>query len=60
MRRARAGGLAIVVVLVLAAGASAANIAGTTYVDKGGGYTITIPRTWQVVPRKVAEVKRCS
>jgi hypothetical protein len=58
MRRARAGGLAIVAALALGASALAANVPGTTYVDKGGHYKITIPRTWQVVPRTVPQVKK--
>jgi len=43
--------------LVLAAGAAAANVQGTTYVDKPGGYAITIPKTWQLIPRTEARVK---
>jgi hypothetical protein len=56
MRGAFAGGLSVVLALAVAAAAGAANIAGTTYVDKGGGYSITIPKTWQLVPRSVAQV----
>jgi hypothetical protein len=62
MGRASAGVLSVVLALAVAAAAAtataapAANIAGTTYVDKGGGYAITIPKTWQLVPRTVAQV----
>src|SRR4051812_49830858 len=61
MSRIRAGMLAGVSALVaaalLSASAGAANVAGTTYVDKGGGYSITIPKNWQLVPRTVPKVK---
>lgn len=56
MRGAWPGGLAVVVALAAAAASTAANIPGTTFVDKRGGYAITIPRTWQVVPRSIAQV----
>ncbi len=58
MRRALAGGLLIgVAVAALAAGAGAANLPSTTYVDKTGGYRITIPRKWEPVPRTAAQIK---
>jgi hypothetical protein len=46
-----------VLAVVLVAAASAANQPSTTYVDKPGGYAITIPRTWQLIPRTVPAVK---
>jgi hypothetical protein len=46
-----------VLALSLAATAGAANVPSTTYADKAGGYTITIPKTWQLVPRTVPRVK---
>jgi hypothetical protein len=59
MRGARAGGLAVALALVavLASAAGAKNQPGTTYVDKAGGYAITVPTTWKLVPRTVAELK---
>jgi hypothetical protein len=57
MRTARAGGLVAVLAVAIAAAAPAANLPVTTYVDKGGGYSITVPRTWQTVPRTVPQVK---
>ena len=56
MKRALAGGLACAIGLALAASGTGANVPGTTYVDKAGGYEITIPKSWQTVPRSVAEV----
>ena len=56
MRRGRAGGVAAAAALALAAAAPAANVPSTTYVDKAGGYAITIPRTWQLVPRTVPQI----
>lgn len=44
-------------VLLLAGPAGAANLPSTTYVDKPGGYRITIPTKWQVVPPSVDLVK---
>ncbi len=56
MGRARAGGIALAAALAVAAAAPAANVPGTTYVDKAGGYSITIPRTWQLIPRTVPQI----
>jgi hypothetical protein len=44
-------------VLLLVGPAGAANLPSTTYVDRGGGYRITIPTKWQIVPPSVAAVK---
>jgi hypothetical protein len=49
--------LALAGAATLAVGASAANVKGTTYVDKTHGYSITIPAAWQLVPRPLAQVK---
>jgi hypothetical protein len=57
MTAARAGVLVGALALLVASTAGAANVAGTTYVDKGGGYSITIPKNWQLVPRTVPKVK---
>jgi hypothetical protein len=59
MRRAGAGALAAVVVVAasLAGGAAAKNYKGTTYVDKSGGYRITVPTAWKLVPRTKAGIK---
>ncbi len=43
--------------LVLSASAAGANVPSTTYLDKPAGFRITIPKTWQLVPRSVAGVK---
>jgi hypothetical protein len=42
----------------LLAAAGAKNVPSTIYVDKSGGYRITIPKTWQVVPPSLAAVKQ--
>jgi hypothetical protein len=57
MTWARAGAAAGVLALVLAGAGKTANVAGTTYADKAGGYSITIPKNWELVPRTVAKVK---
>lgn len=59
MRGARAAGLAVAVGLaaVIAGTAAAKNQPGTTYVDKSGGYAITVPSAWKLVPRSVADLK---
>jgi hypothetical protein len=57
VRRALAGGLAVVAAAAFAGGAFAGNQKGTTYVDEQDGYSLTIPSTWQLIPRTVAEVK---
>ena len=46
-----------VLALGLAAAGNGANVPSTTYADKAGGYTITIPKNWELVPRTVAGVK---
>lgn len=57
--RALARGLIVGLVLAatLAGGAAAKNQPGTTYVDQAKGYRITIPRSWELVPRSEAQVK---
>jgi hypothetical protein len=57
MTRARAGVAAGVLALILAGVGNAADLPSTTYADKAGGYTITIPKTWELVPRTVPLVK---
>jgi hypothetical protein len=50
--------LALAAALLLSAGpASAKDQPSTIYVDKAGGYRITVPRSWQVVPPSLAAVK---
>jgi hypothetical protein len=44
--------------LLVAGTAGAADQPSTIYVDKNGGYRITVPRTWQVVPPSVAAVRQ--
>ncbi len=56
-RIAALGVIVVVVAAVLASSSAATNVAGTTYVDKPGGYSITIPKTWQLIPRSVAQTK---
>jgi hypothetical protein len=41
----------------LAGGAAAKTQPATTYVDQAKGYSITIPRTWELVPRSEVQVK---
>ena len=43
--------------LAAVAGAAGKNQPSTIYVDKAGGYAITIPTTWQLIPRTVPAVK---
>src|SRR5262249_49885511 len=51
--------VAALVASLLAAGAAPAkNQPSTIYVDRSGGYRITVPRTWQVVPPSAALVKQ--
>lgn len=59
MKAARAGllALAVATAALLASSASAANLPSTTYLDKAGGYEVAIPKTWQLVPRSVAQVQ---
>jgi hypothetical protein len=57
MRRAGIPALAAVLTLAVVAAGSARNLPSTTYVDKNGGYSITIPTTWQPIPRSVAAVQ---
>jgi hypothetical protein len=40
-----------------AAGGAAANQPSSTYVDKPAGYAITIPKTWELIPRTAPAVK---
>jgi hypothetical protein len=47
----------VVAAASLAGGATAKNVPGTTYVDKAGGYAITIPKTWKLVPRSKPALK---
>src|SRR5579872_5281050 len=60
MRAARAGPLAVAVVCAAALSGAAAgtNVPGTAYIDKSAGFAITIPRTWALVPRSVAQVRQ--
>jgi hypothetical protein len=44
--------------LLLAGPGAAKNQPSTIYVDRSGGYRLTIPRTWQVVPPSVVAVKQ--
>jgi hypothetical protein len=59
MRGALAGGLAatLAAASVFAAGAAAKNVPSTTYASKRGGYQITIPTAWKLVPRTKAQVQ---
>ena len=50
--------LAVTSSLLVAGVASAKNLPSTIYVDKSGGYRITIPKTWQVIPPSVPVVKK--
>ncbi len=43
---------------LVAGAASAKNLPSTIYVDKSGGYRITIPKTWQVIPPSVPIIKK--
>ena len=67
--RATTSGMRLVLILpvlvvaaagsLLAAGAAPAkDQPSTIYVDRAGGYRITVPRTWQIVPPNAAFVKR--
>ena len=42
----------------LSGAAAGTNVPGTTYVDKSAGFSITIPRTWELVPRSIAQVSQ--
>jgi len=44
--------------LPAAGAAPAKNQPSTIYVDRSGGYRITVPRTWQIVPPSTTLVKR--
>ena len=57
VRAGLAGALAAVLAASVAAAGGAANQPSSTYVDKAGGYAITIPKTWQLIPRTVPAVK---
>ncbi len=48
--------VAIAVAVVAVSGSSAADVKGTRWIDKPGGYSITIPKTWQLIPRTTAQV----
>jgi hypothetical protein len=50
--------LAVTASLAVAGTASAKNLPSTIYVDKSGGYRITVPKTWQVVPPVLSLVKK--
>ncbi len=60
MRAARSGGLAVAAACAaaLSGAAAATNVPGTTYLDQPAGFALTIPKTWQLVPRSVAQVKQ--
>jgi hypothetical protein len=58
MRTARAGILAATLVLVALAGsASATNVKGIVIYDKAKGYALTIPASWEPIPRTLAQVR---
>jgi len=44
--------------LVAAGAAPAKNQPSTIYVDQAGGYRITVPKTWQIVPPNATAVKQ--
>lgn len=50
--------LAVTGSLLVAGTAQSKTQPSTIYVDKSGGYRLTIPRTWQVIPPSVAAVKQ--
>jgi hypothetical protein len=56
--RARALALSLLCAGALSGAAAGANVPGTVYVDKPAGFRITIPKTWQLVPRSVPQVKQ--
>jgi hypothetical protein len=58
MRRALAGALPVGLAALALGSASAANQPSTTYVDRQGGYRITIPTKWATIPRRSAEIKQ--
>ena len=59
MKRALAGGLLVgFATVALASFAGAATQPSTTYVDKQGGYAITIPTKWETIPRSSAQIKQ--
>jgi hypothetical protein len=47
---------AIAFALLAVSGSSAADVKGTRWIDKPGGYSITIPKTWQLIPRTTAQI----
>jgi hypothetical protein len=58
-RAATATAIVLAVGLLLAAGAAAADKQPSTiYLDKQGGYRITVPKKWQVVPPSLPLVKQ--
>jgi hypothetical protein len=48
---------ALALAALAARGAGAATVPGTTILDKAYGYAITLPKTWQLIPRTPAEVR---
>jgi hypothetical protein len=59
VKRALAGGLLVgFATVALASFAGAATQPSTTYVDKQGGYRITIPTKWETIPRSSAQIKQ--
>ena len=59
MRRALAGALALAALTIvsIASGATPTNQKGTTYVSQSGGYALTLPTTWKLVPRTTTQMK---
>src|SRR5277367_1607115 len=59
MRSAWAGGLlaAVVIAALLAGAAGAAKLKGIIIYDKAKGYALTIPSSWEPIPRTEAEVR---
>ena len=59
VKRALAGGLLVgFATVALASFAGAATQPSTTYVDKQGGYRITIPTKWETIPRSATQIKQ--
>jgi hypothetical protein len=55
--RVRAVCLAFALAVAAAPAAGAVNVPGTTILDKTYGYAITLPKTWQLVPRTPAALR---
>ena len=49
---------AVTASLLVAGPVAAKNLPSTIYVDKSGGYRLTIPTKWQVIPHSLADVKK--